>query len=101
MVPMKVNGSFNIFKSSKILGLDVGKSRFFFLLMLPCGRPRAYKITISLFVDVAKPAAFILKNRDFLYLLNFLHIAKHVYLLGFEHQEYARTLSFETCWCMH
>ena len=42
-----------------------------------------------------------MKNHDFLYLLITLHIAKHPYLLGFEHQEYVRTLSFEK-WCrMH
>ena len=26
---------------------------------------------------------------------------KHLYLLGFEHREYARTLSFEKCFRMH
>ena len=35
-----------------------------------------------------------MENRDFLYLFNFLRIAKHPYLLGFEHQEHVRTLSF-------
>ena len=89
------------FKSSKILslgfkksklsfcwccpagGLDLRKSRFLFLLMLPCGRPRSWKITC------------------FLYLFNSLHAAKLLYLLGFEPREYARSVSFEKCCRMH
>ena len=54
-----------------------------------------------LFVDVAQRAASILKNRVFLYLYNFLHIAKLGYLLGFEHQRYASHLRFEQQCRMH
>ena len=52
-------------------------------------------------VDVALRAASILKNHMFVYLLNALHVAEHLYLLRFEHQEYARTLSFGKCCRMH
>ena len=87
--------------SSKKNGLDFGKTRCPFLSMLPCGRPRSSKITMSLFVDVALRAASILKNHDLLYLFNFLHVAKLFYLLGFERREYARSVSFEKCYRMH
>ena len=40
--------------------------------MLPCGRPRSLKSTISLFVDVALRAASILKNQDCKTLQNFI-----------------------------
>ena len=71
------------------------------------------------FLDVALRAASILKKHDFpfcgccpaggldfekshfLYLFNILQVAKHMYLVGFEHQEYARTLSFEKICRMH
>ena len=56
---------------------------------------------LSLFADVALPAASILKNRDFLDLFNFLHVANLLYLLGFEPREYARSESFEKCCRMH
>ena len=36
-----------------------------------------------------------MKNLTFLYLLNVLEVSKHYYLVGFEDQEYARTLSFD------
>ena len=97
MVAMKLNGSFKIFNSSKILGLDVGNSRFSFLLMFPCGRPRFWKISIFLFVDVALQAVSILKTTIFLYLLNVLYITKNFHLPEFEHQEYARTLIVAEC----
>ena len=45
MVPMKVNGSLRFVKSSKILNLDVRKRWFTFLLMMPCGRPRSWKLS--------------------------------------------------------
>ena len=52
-------------------------------------------------MDVALRAASTLKNRDFSYLFNYLHVAKLLYLLGFEPREYASRLSFEK-WCrMH
>ena len=61
----------------------------------------AYKEKAS-FVPVALRAAPILKNRVFFcYLLNFLHIAKLLILLGFEHREYASLISFEKCCRMH
>ena len=53
------------------------------------------------FVPVALRAAPTLKNRDLLYLYNFLHIAKLPNLLGFEHREYASLISFEKCCRMH
>ena len=59
------------------------------------------KKTIVRFVDVALRAASTLKNSDFLYLLNVLEVSKHRYLAGFEHQEYARTLSFEKSYPTH
>ena len=55
----------------------------------------------NLFVDVALRAASIQKKISFLYLLNFLQVAKLGYLLGFELWEYARQLSFEKCCRMH
>ena len=42
-----------------------------------------------------------LENKHFLYLYNFLHIAKLPNLLGFEHREYASLISFEKCCRMH
>ena len=36
-----------------------------------------------------------LKKCVLLYLLNFLHVAKLLYLLGFEPRDYARSVSFE------
>ena len=36
-----------------------------------------------------------LEKFTFLYLFIILQVAKHLYLHGFEHREYARTLSFE------
>ena len=45
---------------------------------------RFCKLTITRFVDVALRAASILKNRDLLFLFNFLYIAKLLYLLGCE-----------------
>ena len=73
-----------------------GESLWFFLEFQKFEnlRSRFWKRTITLFVDVALRAASILKNRDFLYLFNFLHVAKLVYLLGFEPREYARSVSF-------
>ena len=74
---------------------------------------------MSLCVDVALRAASILENNDlpfceccpaggldfkkscFLYLFNFLEVAKLGYLLRFEPREYARQLSFEKCCRMH
>ena len=53
------------------------------------------------FVDVALRAASILKNSDFIFLFNFLHVAKLIYLLGFEPREYARSVNFEKCCRMH
>ena len=62
---------------------------------------RFWKIIIVLFVDVALRAASILENLIFLYLLSVLEVSKPCYLVGFEHQEYARTLSFEKICRMH
>ena len=62
---------------------------------------RFWKITIVLFVDVALRAASILENLIFLYLLSVLEVSKPCYLVGFEHREYARTLSFEKICRMH
>ena len=53
------------------------------------------------FVDVALRAASILKNHVFLYLMYVLQVSELLYLAGFEHQEYARTLNFEKCYRMH
>ena len=53
------------------------------------------------FVPVALRAAPTLKNRIFLNLFHFLHIAKLPNLLGFEHREYASLISFEKCCRMH
>ena len=61
--------------------------------MLPCGRPRIGNIWILFLVDVALRAASIWQNQNFLYFLD--------HLVGFEHQEYARTLSFGDCCRMH
>ena len=55
-----------------MFGVDFDKTRYPFLSMLPCGRPRSQKITISLFVDVALRAASTLKNRIFFDYLIFL-----------------------------
>ena len=76
---MKINDSFQ----NLIFRYFVFNKRRSVLSMLPCGRP------------------FVLKNRDFLYLFNFLHIAKQPNLLGFEHREYASRISFEKCGRMH
>ena len=54
-----------------------------------------------LFVDVALRAASILKISVFLYLIYVFQVTKHLYLVGFEPQEYSRTLSFEKCCRMH
>ena len=59
------------------------------------------EINEFLFVDVALRAASTLKNLTFFDLLNVLEVSKHNYLVGFEHQEYARTLSFEKICRMH
>ena len=56
---------------------------------------------IFYFYSVALRAASILKNLNFLYLFNVLKVAKDLYLGGFEHREYVRTLSFEKCCRMH
>ena len=64
-------------------------------------RSRFWKLTITLFVDVALRAASILKNHIVLYLLYVLQVARYYYLVGFEPQEYARSVSFETCCRMH
>ena len=42
-----------------------------------------------------------LEESSFFVLFNFLQVAKLVYLLGFEHREYARTLSFAKCCRLH
>ena len=60
---------------------------FFLFFNLAATNPDSHHWTIFLFVDVALRVASILKNHYSLYLLNVLHIAKHVYLLGFEHHE--------------
>ena len=49
---------------------------------------------IFLFVDVALRAASTLE-KPFFVLFNILQVAKHLYLVGLKHQEYAKTLSFE------
>ena len=83
-------------------------------------RSRLWKRTMSLCVDVALRAASIFENNDFpfceccpagglnpekssfwLYLFNFLQVAKLAYLTRFEPREYARQLSFEKCCRMH
>ena len=50
---------------------------------------------LVVFVCVALRAASILKNRIFLYLINVLQVPKHLILVGFEHRECSRTISFE------
>ena len=50
---------------------------------------------LVVFVCVALRAASISKNRIFLYLSNVLQVPKHLILVGFEHREYSRTISFE------
>ena len=50
---------------------------------------------LVVFVCVALRAASILKNRMFLYLINVLQVPKHLILIGFEHRECSRTISFE------
>ena len=50
---------------------------------------------LVVFVCVALRAASILKNRVFLYLINVLQVPKHLILVGFEHRECSRTISFE------
>ena len=94
---MKLNDSSSLYLS----GYDFNTSRFSLLFMLPCKRPWFWKITILFFVGIAPRAASILENRQFLYVINVLHLWKHSYLLGFEYQEYARTLSSEKCCRMH
>ena len=42
-----------------------------------------------------------MRNRLFLYLVNVLQVPKHLYLVGFEHRECSRTLSFEKRCRMH
>ena len=54
-----------------------------------------------LFVDVALRAASTLKKHVFLCLIHVPEVSKLLYLNGFEHQEYARTLSFEKCRRLH
>ena len=73
---------------------------FPFLFVLPCGR---------LFLEnnyfplcLCCPAGGLdFEKSCFLYLYDFLHIAKLPNLLGFEPREYARTLSFEKICRMH
>ena len=50
---------------------------------------------LVVFVCVALRAASILKNRIFLYSINVLQVPKHLILVGFEHRECSRTISFE------
>ena len=50
---------------------------------------------LVVFVCVALRAASILNNRMFLYLINVLQVPKHLILVGFEHRECSRTISFE------
>ena len=83
MVPMKVNGSFTNFQKFENL------------------RSRCWKSMISLFIDVAPRAASILTNLVFVYLFNFLHVAKLQYLLGFEPREYARSIGLAKRCRMH
>ena len=77
------------------------KTRFPFLLM------RAASIlknnAFPFFGDVALRAASILKNHDFPFWeccpAGGVHVAKHLFLAGFEPRECLRTVSFEKCWC--
>ena len=42
-----------------------------------------------------------LVDHDFVYLLNFLRVAKLLYLLGYERRECAESVSFGKCCRMH
>ena len=53
------------------------------------------KITISLFCLCCTAGGVDLKKPQFLYLSKVLQVPKHMILVGFEHRECSRTISFE------